>query len=135
MRPRVCAAILRNGAILMVRHEHDGRNYWTLPGGGVEAGETFEQAVLREVMEETTLAGTVQRFLFEEPYAGGNCSCFLVEVREKALAQLGFDPEEMDMPEDERMLREIAWQPLAHMAADKQVSQVIRVLASQPPAE
>jgi hypothetical protein len=43
---RVCAAIVRDDAIL-VRHVHDGEDYWTLPGGGVEAGETLEQAVIR----------------------------------------------------------------------------------------
>lgn len=34
MTERVCAAIVRDGTILMVRHLHDGRDYWTLPGDG-----------------------------------------------------------------------------------------------------
>ncbi|TVX94402.1 NUDIX hydrolase [Paenibacillus agilis] len=38
--------------VLMVQnHDHDGR--WSLPGGAVEAGETLEQAVIREAQEET----------------------------------------------------------------------------------
>ena len=50
-RPRACGALIHNNAILMVRHVEPTRSYWTLPGGGLEAGETPAEAerVLREV--------------------------------------------------------------------------------------
>ncbi len=40
-----------------------GRSVWGLPKGGVEDGETFAQAALREVSEETGLFGTVEQEL------------------------------------------------------------------------
>lgn len=54
-RPRACGALVQNEAILMVRHVETTRSYWTLPGGGVEAGETLAEAAVREVFEETGL--------------------------------------------------------------------------------
>lgn len=52
----VSAAILRGGKVLMVRRARKpALGVYTLPGGVVEAGETLEEAVRREVREETAL--------------------------------------------------------------------------------
>lgn len=42
----------RNGDVLLVRG-YIGRQQWALPGGGVKRGESYEQAAVREVCEET----------------------------------------------------------------------------------
>ncbi|MDB5629632.1 MAG: hydrolase [Tardiphaga sp.] len=58
-RPQLAASaiVFRDGRILLVRRAHDpGRGRWSVPGGRVEHGETLEQAVHREVAEETGLA-------------------------------------------------------------------------------
>ncbi len=52
----VSAAIIRDGKVLIVRRARPpARGVFTLPGGGVEAGETLHEAVAREVLEETGL--------------------------------------------------------------------------------
>jgi 8-oxo-dGTP diphosphatase len=52
----VSAAIFRDGRVLIVRRARPpAHGLYTLPGGGVELGETLEEAVIREVREETAL--------------------------------------------------------------------------------
>jgi ADP-ribose pyrophosphatase YjhB (NUDIX family) len=52
----VSAAIFRDGQVLIVRRARPpAHGLYTLPGGGVELGETLEGAIMREVREETGL--------------------------------------------------------------------------------
>jgi len=52
----VSAAIFRRGQVLLVKRARPPvTGVYTLPGGVVEAGETLRDAVMREVMEETSL--------------------------------------------------------------------------------
>ncbi len=52
----VSAAVFRDGRVLIVRRARPpAHGLYTLPGGGVELGETLEQAVVREIREETAL--------------------------------------------------------------------------------
>ena len=63
----VGAVILdRNGAVFLAKRGKEARNErhkWEFPGGGVEFGETLEQALVREVKEEYDLTIAVERLL------------------------------------------------------------------------
>jgi 8-oxo-dGTP diphosphatase len=62
------ALIFKGRRILMVeRGGNPLKGYWSLPGGLVEAGETLEAAVKREILEETGLRVTPTKIfeLFE----------------------------------------------------------------------
>jgi 8-oxo-dGTP pyrophosphatase MutT (NUDIX family) len=57
-RHRAAVLIVRDGRVLLVERQRDGHQYWVLPGGGVEPGETPAQAARRELLEETSLTAT-----------------------------------------------------------------------------
>jgi 8-oxo-dGTP diphosphatase len=54
MEPRIrVSALLRwEDRILLCRHEKPGKEYWLLPGGGVNSGESLLDALHRELFEE-----------------------------------------------------------------------------------
>jgi 8-oxo-dGTP pyrophosphatase MutT (NUDIX family) len=43
----------------------DGSKFWAPPGGGLESGETFEDAALREANEELGISAAGVRFLWK----------------------------------------------------------------------
>jgi 8-oxo-dGTP diphosphatase len=57
MQPRIrVSALLRwQDRILLCRHEKPGKEYWLLPGGGVDSGESLVDALHRELLEEVGL--------------------------------------------------------------------------------
>jgi ADP-ribose pyrophosphatase YjhB (NUDIX family) len=53
-----------NNRILLVKTTYNRLHPWGLPGGGLEHGESAENAVVREMYEETSLYVEIERFLF-----------------------------------------------------------------------
>ncbi|MFF3095983.1 NUDIX domain-containing protein [Streptomyces cyaneofuscatus] len=63
VRVRAGAILIRDGHLLLIRFQDPDEDgpYYEIPGGGVEAGETPEEAAVRELREETGLHGSVGR--------------------------------------------------------------------------
>lgn len=53
MRVGANAVIVRDGAVLLVEFDDDTGRHFNLPGGGIEADESIQDGLRREVMEET----------------------------------------------------------------------------------
>lgn len=86
-----------NGKILSVLHrDHAGNpaNFWAIPGGGLNPGESLIDGLYREMIEETNVAPKIGRLLFVQQFAFENR---LGEVREEL--EFFF---QLDNPEDYR---------------------------------
>jgi 8-oxo-dGTP diphosphatase len=62
---RVSVVVIKdNTEILLVRHRKGTRQYWVLPGGRLEYGETFHECAVRELKEETGLDVEVDNLIY-----------------------------------------------------------------------
>ncbi len=58
IRPRVGVGVIilnKDGHILVGKRKGSFAEKWSIPGGGLEMGETFENTAIREIKEETNL--------------------------------------------------------------------------------
>ena len=63
-RLTVDAVVLEDNQVLLVKRKHPPfQDMWALPGGFVEYGETTEEAVNRELQEETRLTMNITRLV------------------------------------------------------------------------
>jgi 8-oxo-dGTP pyrophosphatase MutT (NUDIX family) len=91
-------------AAVIGRLDRRGRLLWSLPKGHIEAGETAEEAAVREVEEETGIIGRVVAPL------GTIDFWFVAEDRRFLLRALGGELSDEDVE-----VSEVAWVPLAEL--------------------
>lgn len=134
MDTRVAAyAVIEDERGLLLSHWRRGRLHgWTLPGGGLDAGESPRDACVREVWEETgyrvrlgALLGVDSRVLVrEEPEAGQAAELHTIRIVYSAEVIGGELTAEIDGSSDDA-----AWFSAAEVAGLKRLSLVDTALA------
>lgn len=83
---RVVAAVIhKDGKIFATQRGYGAyKDYWEFPGGKIEAGETPEEALIREIREELATTIQVERFLttveYDYPEFHLSMDCFLCSI-------------------------------------------------------
>lgn len=91
---RASAIIIKNNEILLIHRKKNSKEYWVLPGGGIEERETGEEAMMREIKEETNLeAESLKKITTDDNWG----EVYLCEVGDGELVLGG--PEKEDMTE------------------------------------
>ena len=90
-RIEVVAAIIRRGDRIFATQRGYGewKDWWEFPGGKMEAGETREEALKREICEELSTEISVDRFMctveYDYPKFHLTMHCFLCSLLTEAL--------------------------------------------------
>ena len=107
-RGRAQCLVVRNNKILMVKHKHNNDEWFCSPGGGIEKGETPEQAAIRELQEECNVTGTIIKKTSEyiDPFDNDNYFyTFHIDIGNQT-PSLGYDPENEGK---EHILSDLCW--------------------------
>ncbi len=111
MRQRAAVIILREDAILLMYRRREGREYYVVPGGSVEAGESPAAAAIREAKEETGYDVVIDREAFTETNEYAEHHYFLVHPVEGEAVLGG---EELEFHSEEDFYR-LDWVPFANL--------------------
>jgi 8-oxo-dGTP diphosphatase len=79
-RVRVAGIVVKNNSILFIKQEKNGKEYWLLPGGGLDFGETFYNCLKREFEEEVNIEIEPKEMLFLSEGIAPDMSRHIVSV-------------------------------------------------------
>ena len=87
--------------LLIKRHNtnYEIQDYYTIPGGGVEIGEDFSEAAVRETKEETCCNIKIIKELETEDFGSGICHWFYAKYI-SGTPTLGGEEKERNTPEN-----------------------------------
>jgi ADP-ribose pyrophosphatase YjhB (NUDIX family) len=104
----------------MVRHTMDGRNFYCLPGGGVDPGETPGEAALRELFEEACVSGRIIQptTVRLKPDRESRVHSFWIEIDEDAEPAPGVDPE---LSAEAQTITGVEWMQLEELSQLDQI--------------
>ena len=96
IRTRVCGLIIKDDKLLTVKHNLKGKPFYAPPGGNIEFGESMQDALIREVYEETFVKVKSCKFQFITQYIAPPLHAievFFQIIEWDGIAQAGRDPE------------------------------------------
>jgi 8-oxo-dGTP diphosphatase len=65
MRTRAGVVLIQGNKVALIERHRAGLEYFVFPGGGVDEGETSEQAAIREAMEELGIEVAIKKKVAE----------------------------------------------------------------------
>ncbi len=77
-RDRAVGVVIHKGKLLVMHRKNEQGVFYVFPGGGVDPGETNEQATIRELDEETSVEVRIDRLLYQLHHDNGDVHHFFL---------------------------------------------------------
>lgn len=124
IKNRAVLVFVNNGKILLLYRFKNGEEYYVFPGGGVDDGESIEEAAVREAKEETGLDIILGKKLWEYENKGRWGYYYLVD-RFNGELRLKIGGPEQDSQSSSNVYR-LEWIPLAKLKNIKLLPEIMR---------
>jgi len=76
---RVAGIVTKDNKILLIHRQKNGKKYYVFPGGSVEKNEVNEEALIREIKEETSIKVEIKRLVYVHDYQTSQQYYYLCE--------------------------------------------------------
>jgi len=111
---RAIGIVIHNDHVLLMHRRSRGKEYFTFPGGGIEKGETTEDALKRELMEETSIKIEPSKLLYTVLWDKETKEFYYLSKYLSGEPQLASDSiENEEMKKDGEQYYKPLWIPLA----------------------
>lgn len=108
-RNRSAGIVIKDGKVLAMHRINKGNEYYVFPGGGVEEGETPEQAAMREIGEETSITVIPKKFVYHITWDTGEENFFYLCDYVSGEPRLQPDSEELEQMKGGEQVYEPMW--------------------------
>lgn len=124
IRQRVAVIVFDGSNILLLYRQKQGKHYYVIPGGGVELGETLEQAAVREALEETGLEIHLERKLWTHLW-GEQLEHYFLVTQFRGELNLG-GPERLRQADDN--IYRLVWLPLVQLPETPLIPDTVKAM-------
>jgi len=123
MRTRAGVVLIEDNKVALIERHRAGLDYFVFPGGGVDQGESPEQAAIREAMEELGIEVSIKQKIAEIHF--GRTSKHVYFLVERVSGEFGsgtgeeFTDSDPDHPEEGIYIP--IWMPLDELPQHKNI--------------
>lgn len=136
MRTRAGIVLIEDNKVALIERHRAGLDYFVFPGGGVDEGETPEQAAVREAIEELGIEVAIKQKVAEIHFDTSKQVYFLVErVSGEFGTGVGEEFTDSDPNDPQEGIYIPIWMPIKELSQHENIYPValaILVLQSRP---